>query len=432
MSDDTPTAGPMYPQQLVTWPAEGSLEFTDVQTGPAGVSVVELPDGVTVEVDHADPGQLVALSAPDDLDPLSLRRWIGRRAASRNLGGRERDDPTAPTLVPKVGRTTVGTGRARRRPDDPAVAFGRLVVAAELLDDTELEPIARLVAGVELLLELDDDPTADLLLPLRSDVRRRVEALALQVDDVDDAEQFEGLSPDSVRRAADVVRTLVGRLAPRSLPLERLSARLDRLGSGVAADMSEAVGEAFAPLDDAVRPDLSTFEPKPRSAAAPPPDDFLRVERLEPALLHVQVSRAADGDWVRVLRNDGLVLLAAAPLIDDGLLRSAELIVPPDTVDDELVVQIVDATDVDHGPRPSDLVRQAVRSGRDAARADRLGRSEDARRRWSTCAALWARAGDDHRTTLALRRAEGSFDHLPVIPLVCDQLTEDRSVSEFS
>lgn len=418
--DDPDRPEAVYGQRLLFRTDLGVAEYTDVQAGPAGVAAVELPDGLLCEVDHADPASLVMLVAPDDLDRSTLERWIGRRAEPT---GGSSDDATAPRFVPRAGPQEFSTGRDRRRPDDPSIPFGRMVLAVDLLDDDALDPLVRLIAGAELLLELDDDPTVEPLVPLRAQVRRAVEHLTTLVDDVDD---LASVAPSSLPRAADLLRSLVGRLEPRSLPLEQLSDRLDRAS---AARWSVAEISAPAPAmrsarlvrDETAAP-IAALIAEP---AAPPPEDYLHIQRVEPALLRVEVGRAAEGTWVRVLRHDGMVLLAAAPLHDEDLLRTAELIVPPDTPDDELIVQLVDVSDVDRGPSASELLRLAVRAGRDAARTERLGRRGDARRRWTECAELWRRAGDEHRATLAELRADGGLEHPPIMPLVCDELGAD-------
>src|SRR5689334_12158630 len=104
------------------------LEVLGRTAGPAGASVLELPDGSVWEVDHADPGRLVGLevdaadaagtpllnaafggdgaievvdqaepidrwrpptdSEPDDTPPVVSRRAPGRRSARRLDAGR--------------------------------------------------------------------------------------------------------------------------------------------------------------------------------------------------------------------------------------------------------------------------------------------------------------------------------------------------------
>ena len=103
---------------------------------------------------------------------------------------------------------------------------------------------------------------------------------------------------------------------------------------------------------------------------------------------------------------------------------SVDVVVPPDTPYYALVVQVVSAGHVDLGPRPAELVRRAIASGREAARAERLGRADLLASRWLACVQLWHVAGDSHRATLARRRADPGRPIDTVIELVCDELAE--------
>ena len=137
-------------------------------------------------------------------------------------------------------------------------------------------------------------------------------------------------------------------------------------------------------------------------------EDFQQIEMTQPGLLSVTVARGEGDRWVRVLRREGLILLALAPLSRSGLLDRAELVVPPDLVVDDLVVEIVDAHAIDRVAVGADAIRAAVRAGREAARSERLGDTARARQQWRTCADLWTRAGDDSRASLARAYAKQS------------------------
>ena len=58
------------------------------------------------------------------------------------------------------------------------------------------------------------------------------------------------------------------------------------------------------------------------------------------------------------------------------------------------------------------------------------GRDADAHDRWTECAALWDRAGDEHRALLARQRAADGVGTAPVGALLCDELAEDLFVGE--
>ena len=159
----------------------------------------------------------------------------------------------------------------------------------------------------------------------------------------------------------------------------------------------------MAPMSDFVTAPSDLATP----AAATFDADFQHVEILQRGLLRVTIARGDRGRWVRVVRRDGLVTLALAPLLTDGLMQSAELVVPDVTVDG-IFVEIVDADEVTHQLGAADTIRDALRAGRDAARYERLGHSAQARGQWHACAALWTAAGDQSRAALADVYADGS------------------------
>jgi hypothetical protein len=118
-----------------------------------------------------------------------------------------------------------------------------------------------------------------------------------------------------------------------------------------------------------------------------------------------------------------MVAVALAPLQRDGLMESAELLVPPDTDTDDLDIQLVAADELHQlSGAPADLVRRAVRAGRAAASAERYGDRFEAMQRWQLCADLWRRVGDDRRAGQAMDRGTSRGGRVMVGPILADEL----------
>ena len=111
------------------------------------------------------------------------------------------------------------------------------------------------------------------------------------------------LDAEPVRRASWALRSLAERRDQTVLPLERLLANLDdwlRRHDEVPRFAGAPRGGAVHELLDGpmAAPILAADEMTPER---PPPEDFRLVERLEPALVRVTVSRSVPGAWVRVM-----------------------------------------------------------------------------------------------------------------------------------
>ena len=70
------------------------------------------------------------------------------------------------------------------------------------------------------------------------------------------------------------------------------------------------------------------------------------------------------------------------------------------------------------------MVRAAVRAGRRAAQASRLGQPDVAAERWEQCAVLWEQVGDADRTRLAREFADPHSSRSGATAPLADELAE--------
>jgi hypothetical protein len=133
------------------------------------------------------------------------------------------------------------------------------------------------------------------------------------------------------------------------------------------------------------------------------PEDYRKVEQLPSGLFRVSVSSAFSGQWVRALRKEGFLLLASAPLLRNGLLLSADLLIPPDLEEESIEFEVVEKSELTGEPRKLDLIREAITAGRNATSSARLGNADAAAEHWKECGDLWKQAGDSRRATLAFQ-----------------------------
>lgn len=408
---------------------DGHFEVVGVAFGPAGVSSLQLPDGVWT-VDHADPGQLVRLDIESD-DPAStplLLVAFGGDGALRVV-----DDPGFERGPDEPPPDTTMLWSAPRGGGPDAVQAGRLVVLADLAADPLLDPMARVVAAVELAASFERAPGGELFVPLLPDLLAEANRLASDVEDpelpdLDRKNAFRLLSPieQAVRIAHDLgvpsndLRRLGDRLQHASV---RRPASRERFADADLMAMSDALH--FEVAEDAYRDGAIERE------VAPAPEDFMDVRRVSPSELHVTAARSDDERWVRVLRRDGLVLLALAPLHSDGLMETAEVLLPPDTLDDEIDVQVVHADELEAtADAPAELLRDAVRAGRAAVSSERLGSWRRAQERWSESADLWERLGDRRRAELARFRSPSGANRFGPVRLLADELDPFQGVAD--
>lgn len=416
----------------------GVIDVVGTAAGPAGVSEVEFADGTVWEVDHARPGQLVQLTVNAEQLTDSrvaaaligserveaIARWVRSQSAARRPLRLDGDSPS--------GRNRFGS---YQRGSD-AVRAGWLVLAADLVDDPTVEPLVRIAAGLEWLTELDEDETFEMFAPLRGAMAETLTVLAADVDDVmlieltsrdgDAARHLERLlerADPTEDGARDALRRLAWRLAAQLGQVEDTWTAAVRL-----AEFREDDDFGFAADRSASAPASRVYSPPPERRRQVDFDpDFRRVTMDAPGVLRIEVARGEPGRWVRVLRRDGLVTIALAPLQRDRLLDVAVLAVPPDVDVDALVIEVVSADRIDAAPRGAEVIRDAIRAGRTAAHFERLGLAAPAHDQWLRCSELWADAGDPTRAKLARLYARDAGHRFPSSsgePLLADTISQ--------
>lgn len=383
--------------------------------GPAGSSSVELPSGEVLEVDHLDPARLIGVEVPGpdpSASPLLLGAFGGDGAMRLVDEVRARTSSgSVDELDPDRASPVAASRRSGRGLDLGAQRAGRLVVLADLATDPAAHPLARVVAAGEFVASLDRTPGGDLFAPLAPGLVARAAAESELVEDVD----LGALGPKVAARLDAVLRQLVAAAADEdAAALERLVERFGRTDHLREPPFAKwpAAGAAAAPAE------LRVAEVASLSSDAAEP----LIERIARSVLQVSVPGVDEGRWVRVLHRDRLVAVSTAPLRSEGASSRAELLVPRDLVDEDVVVQVVDVHGLTASGAPTELVRRAVRLGRAAASAERAGRRGFAIRRWRACAELWELVGDWERVRLARRRGASSGSRAMVEPLMADEL----------
>ena len=438
----------VYPQRLSLHAEEDSpIAFMGTLSGPAGSSLIEYPDGTILEVDHLQPAQLVQISLTGSIAGSELLLhligeqrmaeaidWIELGSqAPKMLSADEFFYETPPDdqdlygqkaeyarAFGSAGSIQRGSGSRKGSTSRAAAEVGNLVRTADFLGDTRLEPLERLLAGAEFLVQLDTRTSVQIFRPFQTQVVSAIADLAPQVSREELTELSEG--PDQILQSA------IGNLLSVSNHFPELKFTLDPLlreledlqrferpaanefmdGLAYEADY-EDYDEAAAPLRS-VRPEPALMRHE-RTVAIPPqvPEDYRKVEQLPSGLFRVSVSSAHSGQWVRALRKEGFLLLASAPLLPNGLLLSADLLIPPDLHENSLIFEVVKKSVLTGQPRQLDLIREAITAGRNATSAARLGNAGSAAEHWEECGDLWEKAGDSRRATLAFQLAQSTF-----------------------
>jgi hypothetical protein len=434
---------PVYLDEMEATSRDGWSELRGQPFGPAGTSVVELPDGTVLEVDHADPGRLVSLAVDGDLERSSLVRdllgperfdWtcaqLDAQRAAKPLGKRLRAQVPGSQgqwaqSIPRI------TGRS-----GPAGELGAAVLAADMSADESLSPLLRLAAGLEFLDAAEDPAMSSVLGPAADQIEGELFRVARLVE----PEDFSGFGNRAVKPLYRFSSLLAAARRARpslDMQLRRVADLVDlHLGGGqLPGNAGGLVGRPPVARSASLRAtrymsqgdmSLAAFSMDFAEAdAAPPPEDFLEVDVPVAGSVVVRVSRQHDGKWVRILRTSGLVPLALVPLEENGMLLEALAVVPPDLVVDDLLVEVLDPHGAVVPERPLALVRGAVEAGRVAAHYERLHRLKDASVAWRECGRLWAEAGDSRRAQSAAERASapGGVRWSPgVDALVVDEL----------
>ncbi|HVM08345.1 MAG TPA: hypothetical protein VM345_07785 [Acidimicrobiales bacterium] len=395
-------------QRRAVWvPDAEQIVVIGWRPGPAGVSSIDLTPTLRLSVDHESPATVtdIVVAAPD-----------GRvaEADARLLAALLGDDVTARLMTlrkPWRGRPVTLPGPPRydelRRRESP---MSRLTLAADLADDHDLEWDVRVAAASEasrLLFDHIDLLGEDLLTRIGRPLRRvshepmspaMLDALLNRYRRSDDT-NAAGAAFDAVSRP-----TVAARAAAAPAAVKRLAAV-----------------EREVTADDAIEVDAST------GARA-------RAWLDEGGNVRMNGPRSLEGDWARVFRRKGALLLGLSPLLaDDSRDRTAGVdaivVIPSGYGPEELVV---DVTDDPAAPRPSPHLvelRRAVRAGRTAAHHDRLANTSQAAAAWRDCSERWRSLGDESRANAAEQFAADRrhrFRGAAAEPLVADHVWERR------
>ena len=443
----------VYPQRLSLHAEEDSpIAFMGTFSGPAGSSLIEYPDGTILEVDHLEPAQLVQISLTGSIDGSELLlHLIGEQRVAEAIDWIELGSETPKMLSAEdyfyepppddqdlygqsaqyarafgsAGSIQRGSGSRKGSTSRAAAEVGNLVRTADFLGDTRLEPLERLLAGAEFLVQLDTRSSVQIFRPFQTQVVSAIADLAPQVSREDLSELNEG--PDQILQSAiGNLLSVSNHFRELKFPLDPLLRELEDLqrseppaavlDMSVAYSLFDASANDYEDYDEATPP-LRSVRPEPalmrheRTVAIPPqvPEDYLKHEQLPSGLFRVSVSSAHSGQWVRALRKEGLLLLASAPLLPNGLLLSADLLIPPDLDEKSVIFERVKKSDLIRKPSQLDLIREAITAGRNATRAARRGDADSAAKHWEECGDLWQQAGDSRRATLAFQLAQSTF-----------------------
>ena len=387
--------------------------------GPAGVSAVELVPGLHVVVDHASPSTLTELAVPVDVRRRTIHPTVLDLVAQ--LLGDEATDvlaslPSRPTRLQTYDRHIDDV----RFLDDRYHRFARLVLAADLGDDAALSEAARGAALLEAALA-----AVDVHGPSAVDLARRGLGVLTTAD-------LGGgrYDPKGDARLESLVRTVAGHVEQPdvwdsvSRVLDQL--RVRRRPPAAAAPAVRFAEESAANFQVAASKASYAADRMERPGRPVEVDGDVRGWAWLDDGNNVRVTAGAHaaGTWARVFRRHDRLLLGLAPMreVEGGQLDGL-VVIPPVDGPDALVVDLV--TDPAR-PRRSpthDLVRQAVLTGRRAARLSRLG-DPSAAAVWADCARQWDVLGDTQRANLARRQdagsARGRWGRVP--PLLADEL----------
>lgn len=387
-------AGGLYPwSPTAAQVVDGRLRVGGTRFGPAGVSMVELPDGSSWQVDHVDPGRLVAIEIDLDGDepPPLLIAAFGPEGATELL-------ESASSLTDTDGDVAdeepgfVGSGPSGGL-TGPTTLAGRLVRLADLAADPTITPIAGIAATAEVVRWLDGTPGGDLIAPILPSLLDRADDLAAEVSDASLV-----LDAKFAARVSGAVEALARfDVSPRpgfEQLLVRLSASPRRSGRGDGRITRRRRAEPSE------RAQIAAMRSDPRTG------DGLHVEWVTGSLARVTAAPGGEDRWVRALHVRGLVLLAQAPLERGSDHDVADLVLPPVLEPDDVHIEVVRQADLHAAAaRPIDLIRRAIRIGRMAASDEFGGRTSRAATHWSECAGLWFEVGDEQRAEAARQRS---------------------------
>ena len=423
------------------------VELIGAEPGPAGIALVELPDGSAWAVDFADPESLVSLAVPDGSiadSPLVVALFGGDGAmflADPDAAAEPRDDRRdgLAAQVSRPQRWARVRGRSRPpRGGEPSSIAGLMVLLADEATDDEAEPIVRLAAIAELVRVLPNVPGSALIEPLVEAYRDEIDRLAA---DAIEGSAIESLSGASAGELSDLLVPLADPAPGHTVVSPALRELLDRLGDRATRGDDLVVAMA-SPLLPAAPSPASEGPPGDRREVAyadePEPvlTQLLEVERVGEMLIEVRMALTVWANWASVVRRSDLVTVALVPLEEREHLRVGRGVIPPDLDLDDVEVTfgaLSDRVDARAGLDADELLRNAIRLGRSASRAARNGDPYRSHLLWRDCEAAWLALGDQTRAGLANQyqhRALGRQGRIGP-PLLAERITEELESDEF-
>lgn len=405
------------------------LRVLGAVAGPAGSSAVDLPDGGVWEVDHIDPAIPVRLDvglAGADRSPLLIAAFGGDGALY--LADQAIDPLTCDVGTGHVDRplrSDYADGHSPRRPDDPDLMAGRVIVLHDMATDEHSVPLVRITAVTELLLRAYGVSGGELLLSVLPVMRNTAARLAQQVTD----DELEVLPPLLASRLASALTRVAGTGRGAGSPLVDLADRTrDILRSSTHPAI--VIPHHTAARDDDRAPVVLMMDRAGSDDRVPvanqvddSTDGYLEIHRSTPARLSVTVARSDGERWVRVAHARGSVPLAQAPLERRDLVEVAELVVPIDVADEDLRIEVIDPDDVTAiGGRPLEMIRHAVRLGREATRVTRVHGAVNAAAIWERCSEAWQAAGDVRRAEMARAVVDDGVSGPHMEPYLVDEI----------
>jgi len=410
-------------------------ELITAVAGPAGSAFLRLPTGVTIEVDYAQPEQLIALYVEPHAAPSLLATLIGDERAQvvarftpREDGRPYRlpdrriadffDDRTndAALLVDEDERErehererlqSLPLSLRNSRNAYETGLLGRLAVLQTVAMDPAMSDLAQATASLEFaasvssgellripglaeLLEPSVERAGELLAGVRTEMRALVQEQPHLADQLHKLCARFGTTNDGCASAA------------------RLLAEARRSRDGSAPSWHEA-GRRYAP---AAPPDgLLAMRSRPHAdamAAIPAPELAASLRSVPDhtvslaygGRLTVRSMRPRPDEWLRVLHASTLALVALAPLLeDDDGDWGAEALIPTDLGLADIALEITPT------PLPTESMlvrtREAIRLGRDAVLTSARGNAFRTRELWRLTAAAWEEVGDETRSRLA-------------------------------
>ena len=427
----------------------GLTEFVGTAPGPAGIAVVDLPDGSSWAVDFADPASLVSLLVPGAAiaDSSLVIAMFGADGAMfladpEFVSDRHDDGPDwFDRRHRKPGRRIRGFGGSQQRwRGEPSATAGLMVLLADQASDVDGDPLVRLAAIGELLRVLPNVPGSALVDPLVPAYRDEVERLAS--DAIGDL-SIELLSDASAAELRELLLPLAEPAPDGVSEARALATLLDQLDG--RASWPGPVAAMMLPSAPDVRhwepPDGDWPDGEPGAAVRdedePEPvlTQLLEVKRLGATLIEVRMALTVYANWASVVRKSDLVTVALIPLEQRKHLRVGQGVIPPDLALDDVEVtfgSFAEGADADDVPDPDEAIRRAIRLGRAASRAARSGDVDRARKLWNDCEAAWIALGDDARADLARDygyRAGGGVSRTGP-PLLAERITAELGVDE--